>query len=248
MEKRAFYRVPGLFVYEDGAKLERIVKGKNGYPDKYSNPKINVDNDGDKYININHNQLNVDFLVATCFCHRKPWQSYVIHLDNNKANCHKSNLKWGSLYDYCEHNTTDPKVVTPSGKRAVGNGYFISDKGEVEKDGTVVPTRDYIYDCDVDRHVPIFRFFEYNYTNSYGRGETQRLHLDEIVAKTFLPYPENLKDPVLLHKDHNYRNVEASNLEWVERDCVEYQEYLNQEKADKVKRQAELDEEFHFIR
>ena len=53
MEKRAFFRVPGLFVYEDGTKLEKIVKGKNGYPDKYSNPKINVDNDGDKYININ---------------------------------------------------------------------------------------------------------------------------------------------------------------------------------------------------
>lgn len=246
MEKRQFFQVPGLFVYEDGTKFERVIKGQNGYPDKFTNPKIFVDSDGNKYIKVDHHNLKVDFLVARCFCHKEPWQNHVIHIDNDKANCHKNNLKWASLYEYCQLNPTDPKYVDASGKRNIGDDYFVSDKGDVEKLGQSLPVCDYIYDGDVARHVPIKPFFDYRFVNRYGRTEIKRLSVEEAVASAFLPHPKNIKVPVLLHKDLNYRNNEASNLEWVEMDSLEYQNYINQMKSDKEKRQAELDAEFHF--
>ena len=246
MEKRQFFQVPGLFVYEDGTKFERVIKGQNGYPDKFTNPKIFVDSDGNKYIKVDHHNLRVDHLVARCFCHKEPWQNYVIHLDNDKANCHKNNLKWISLYEYYQYNTTNPKVVDASGKRNIGEDYFVSDKGEVEKSSQSLPIRDYIYDSDVDRHVPVNPFFDYHFVNRYGRTETKKKSVDEAVAKAFLPYPKDIKDPVLFHKDLNYRNNDASNLEWVEMDSLEYRDYINQMKSDKEKRQDELDAEFHF--
>lgn len=41
-----------------------------------------------------------------------------------------------------------------------------------------------------------------------------------------------LKNPKVLHKDHDYMNFSEENLEWVEEDSQEYQDYKNKKKTD----------------
>ena len=52
--------------------------------------------DGAKYININGKPQWLDYMVASCFCHKpKDGKHYIVnHKDGDIGNCDKSNLEW----------------------------------------------------------------------------------------------------------------------------------------------------------
>ena len=52
----------------------------------------------------------------------------------------------------------------------------------------------------------------YLYVDLYKNGERKRFYIHRLVAKTFIPNPEN--KPFINHKDGNPRNNNVDNLEW----------------------------------
>src|SRR5699024_7466230 len=59
----------------------------------------------------------------------------------------------------------------------------------------------------------IYSRWQYNRVNLYKGGEMKSFFIHRLVAKEFLPNPEN--KPQVNHKDGNKLNNELSNLEWV---------------------------------
>jgi len=59
------------------------------------------------------------------------------------------------------------------------------------------------------------------------------LNVGFVVAEMFLPYPSSIVNPRLLHKDYDYRNCAADNLEWVEYSDKSWTEYLEKERSDR---------------
>lgn len=61
----------------------------------------------------------------------------------------------------------------------------------------------------------IYGIYDVCLRNKQGKAKTIAVH--RLVAEAFCTKPDNLKDPVVNHIDHNTANNMASNLEWVER-------------------------------
>jgi len=99
-----------------------------------------------------------------------------------------------------------PVVVPPEGNykmvpRNVNKPYYVYD------DGRVFSTANKGKWLKIDERGRILRFY---ITTNSGRTKSYALH--EIVAKSFIPNPDNLK--YINFKDHNSHNCSVSNLEW----------------------------------
>ena len=238
---RQFYRVKGLSVSSDGQDVKRDYDNNSScLPTKTThNLEIKIDKDGNKYVSTkDHDKLMIDLLVATCFCH-KPKEggyNYIIHLDKNKLNCDKSNLKWATITEYNAHYYALNAEWLPAAK-----DLWVSRNGEV-KDGSdkLLTIGESIFDSDTDQEIAIDPYIQYYQKNKYGRTDMTRIHVEDMVAKVFCKVPNDITNPAILHLDGNYKNNQATNLKWVDGSSPEYQDYVNKRKIAIDARKKEL--------
>lgn len=164
--------------------------------------------------------------MADCFkpmpCDGKKY--ILVHKDGNLENCNANNLEWKSVRKY------DPL----STKRKLDNGITVTFEGKFYKGKKELQVVKEIGDADTDRIVGIDPLVYYQEKNKYGNYETKSVHPDDLMAEAeFVGGDKSLlKNPKVLHKDHDYMNFSEENLEWVEEDSQEYQDYKNKKKTD----------------
>ena len=205
-----------------------------------------VDANGNLYVEIKKPRrmdLRIDRLVASCYYHtvgkRLQGQVFIIHKDREKTHCWAENLKWATPYEHGEFYANEEWVNTPDGYRLVLDDIYVSKEGKVKMNGEELTICDSLYDSDIDMQVAVSPHIAIWNGKYYDRSNK----LDKLVAAAFLPIPDNLKSPGLIHVDMNYMNCNLNNLTWVECDSEEYQEYMDRQKADMEKRTSELNPE-----
>ena len=184
--------------------------------------QIHIRYDGSKFLELKvPGIVELDELVADCYnpmpCDGKKYMLF--HKDLNLQNCSASNLEW--------YEQTSNKRITRRGIVATSYGIFYDGKKEllVVKD---------IGDADTDRMVGIDPLLYYDRKNKYGSSERRSVHPDDLMAEVGFVHGDKsmLKKPKVLHKDMDYLNFNMDNLEWVEEDSQEYQNYKAKKKAD----------------
>lgn len=220
----------------------RTLTGK-GLPQMMSR---HVDANGNLYVEIKKPRpmdLRIDRLVANCYHHtvgkRLQGQVFIIHKDRNPKHCWAENLKWATPYEHGEFYANEEWVNTPDGYRLVLDDIYVSKDGKVKMNGEELTICDSLYDSDIDMQVAISPHIAIWNGKYYDRSNK----LDKLVASAFLPIPDNLKSPGLIHVDMDYMNCNLNNLTWVECDSEEYKEYMDRQKADMEKRTFELNPE-----
>ena len=172
--------------------------------------------------------------VIKCFCPPCPsdGKRYMLnHKDGNWLNCDYRNLEWAP---YRYRNTTVPKV------RLYYNERFLEvfSSGEVKEGGQTLSVADYWYDSDVDLHWitpgPYIRV---------GSGlSPKRVEIEKIMRVCGYIQGDDapLKNPVILHRDLDWKNFASDNLEWVEADDPRYLDYMDKKKQDMKDREKEM--------
>lgn len=224
---RKYYAVSGLEVSMNGAVRRTYKDIRTVWGD--SEPRMMErmhDSDGNLYVQIRkprREDIRIDFLVASCFLERPSReQCFIIHLDKDKEHCWKSNLKWATSYEYGEHYLDDTTINTPDGFRLVREGLYVSKTGEVKDSNGVKKVFDTLFDSDVASEVAINPHILVS-----GSGiHYERLDIEDLVVAAYLPKPEGMRWPEILHKDNDYKNCSLDNLEWVDREDERYKKYI----------------------
>ena len=214
-------------VGEDGKYLSReYMHQLDGEMTKqvYS-PTIHYDAEGYRCIKTAKNGLvRVCDMVATCFCKPKPGNNYVlVHKDGNKLNDHYKNLIWKVPARTYPQKVSDSVVRVCENLEVHNNGsiYFKGKKLSVCKE---------IGDADTDTIRPIWPHVEFDvYNKRYKRYYTQHEKVDTLmgVAGFVSGDRSKFKYPSILHKDNDYLNFNADNLEWVDETDKRYIKYYN---------------------
>lgn len=202
----------GIYVSKNG---KYITKPKPGTSyDYYYKPKTDKET-GREYIVNNGDRLYVDELVAACFLPKPPdKRRYKLrHKDGNPKNNNLTNLEWV------------PAIPTPAVGQFVSGYYIIDENGNIFDDGVKMSVTDIQYDSDMDLIVTVRPYFNDN--------DNRRIAVDDVAAGAagFIAGDKSaLKNPAILHKDHDRLNYKRDNLQWVEQESQEYQDYLAEEK------------------
>ncbi len=184
--------------------------------------QIHMRTDGSKYLKLTFPGIvELDELVADCY---KPMprdgKKYVLfHKDHSLQNCSASNLEW--------YKQTSCRRITRSGIIVTSDVRFYDGKKEL----LVIKE---IGDADTDRMLGIDPLVYYDRKDKYGSSERRSVHPDNLMAEVGFVHGDKslLKKPKILHKDMDYLNFNMDNLEWVEEDCQEYQDYKAKKKSD----------------
>lgn len=198
----------GIYVSKSG---KFITKPKQGTSyDYYYKPRTEKGT-GREYIINDGDRLYIDELVAACFLPKPPSKRrYKLrHKDGNLKNNNVTNLEWV------------PAIPTPAEGQYVSGFYLVDEDGNIFDDGEKMSVKDNHYDSDMDLHVTVRPYFE--------DKDQRRVHVDDVVAVAagyIAGDRDALVNPVILHKDHDPMNYNHDNLEWVEKDSKEYQDYM----------------------
>lgn len=201
--------------------------------------KINIRSDGSKFLNLKSPGIvELDELVADCYV-PKPvdGKTYELtHKDGNLGNCNASNLEWKEVRNYSLLSTI----------REVLKGIWVKFDGTVWKEKSAknrIPIVKDIGDSDTDRMVPIPEpYISYRVKNKYGGYDDKHISMDNLMdmAEFVNGDKSGMRNRGVLHKDGDYLNFSDDNLEWVEKDSFEYQEYMRKKKEDLERRTIEL--------
>ena len=216
-----------IWVKSDGTKVYREYKD----PTMNRFLQIHDRGDGSKYINTKKPSIiELDLAVADCYVPEpNDWRKYELeHRDANKSNCDKSNLYWKRV----------PKYDTSMKKRKHHTGLTVTSDGKVYDKKVLLHLATVIGDSDTDRLVAIEPYVRYYRKNNWGNREEKHCHVDKLMAETeFVNGDEStMKNPRVLHKDMDYLNYKADNLEWVEANDPRYIAYFKKKKDDIDKR------------
>ena len=120
---------------------------------------------------------------------------------------------------------------------------------EVKVDGTILdkkkalPIVKEIGDSDTDSMKAIEHpYVSYRRKNKWGNYEDKTADVDDLMAAAEYVDGDKstMKRPRVLHKNMDYKDFHALNLEWVEESSPEYQEYMKKKKEDMDKLEKEL--------
>ena len=178
------------------------------------------------------NRIFIATAVMTCFLPPQPedGKTYTIGFkDGNKYNCDYRNLQW---VEYHYQNTTIPKV------RLYVAGKFIEvfSSGTIKVGGHEESPIDYNYDPDMDLHCA--------WSVPQVRIDKKKIAVDELMSAASYVQGDDagLKNPVILHRDYDYKNFASNNLEWVEETDPRYLDYSKKREDDRRARARELDQ------
>lgn len=224
-----------LWVNRNGDRAYREYRdsSKNSFLRIYSRPN------GSKYLNTQiPGIIELDKLVADCYVSEpQDGRKYIlIHKDGNNANCSADNLEWKETRRFSPTDTI----------REVLKGIWVRFDGTVWREKSaknqITIVKD-IGDSDTDRIVPISEpYISYRVKNRYDRYDDRYIPMDKLMdlAEFVDGNQSELNNPGVLHKDGDYLNFSEENLEWVEKDSPEYQNYLQKKKEDLERRTIKL--------
>lgn len=194
---------------------------------EYNDPALNrslvihTRADGSKYLNTkSHGEIPLDEVVAICF---KPmpkdgYEYRLIHKDGYIGNCSAYNLEWEKVITYLPTDT----------KRKLNNGIVVGIDGTIYDKNKKLTIQKTIGDRDIDMIVGITPMVEIDRKNKWGRYDSKRFDIDDLMADAEFVSGDRSKmqHPKVLHKNMDYLDFHADNLEWVEECSQEYQEYM----------------------
>lgn len=224
---RLYYKL-GIYVSKNGKYL---YKDNGSYGKYYYTRK--TDSNGEPYITVGGDRHGVAVLVASCFkpapCDGKPYR--ISHIDGNKDNCDVNNLQWIPY-------VPKPYTFNNNPKTKIGD-LTVHSNGDVYQNGKKLIQGDYSYDPDMDLHVCISPFV---FAIKKGSIHYDKKDMDELmsIAHYVQGTPDGMKNPVILHRDHDKDNYDSDNLEWVEMDSPEYAAYRKDEVAQMQKRNNDM--------
>lgn len=225
-----YYRAGSIWVSSDGT-----VVGMSDRKNHIKNLSIKSDANGRYVVHDWYGRVQLDEAVITCYCPPCPNDSrryVIIHKDGDLANCDKSNLKW-EPYHYKQATTDKVKLDIN------GITFTVCWDGTIKKGRNTMMFYDNIFDpdmgleCCIETYLSVPRKFSIH---------SDRIHVDEIMkgAGYVLGDDAVLVNPVILHRDMNWKNFAYGNLEWTEKDDPRYVSYLDQKRKDMRKRSEEL--------
>lgn len=203
------YRVSpdGSYIEDDGDQLT-IVTDKDGY----------------KYADSGWDRVYIDELIALAHRFKRKLEYersegyYIAHKDGDLNNYDPGNLEW--------------KRVSDTTQTTAGHVYF--DGYTVGKDGSIIVTdgkmteKGQPWERWLDTDVNAVWVFENPIAVTFEVGGDISWHTpDEYMAKAgyVAGNKGTLKNPVILHRDHDVGNYNYDNLEWVDSDDPRYIEY-----------------------
>ena len=197
--------------------------------------QIHTDINGSKFLNVKPKTVQLDEAVADTY---NPMpddgKKYkLVHNDGNLGNCQANNLEWKEVRKY------DPLAT----RRKIGNGLTVTIEGKIFDKGKELPIEKETGDRDTDRMVAISPKVRYRRKNNrWGNYDNKSANIDDLMAKAdFVDGDKSkMKRPRVLHKNMNYLDFHADNLEWVEESSPKYQEYMKRKKEDMDKLEKEL--------
>ena len=197
--------------------------------------QIHTNTDGSKFLNVKPKNVPLDELVADAY---NPMpddgKKYkLVHNDGNLGNCQANNLEWKEVRKYAPLAT----------RRKIGNGLTVTVEGKIFDKGKELPIEKETGDRDTDRMVAISPKVRYRRKNNrWGNYDDKSADIDDLMAKAeFVDGDKStMQRPRVLHKNMNYLDYHADNLEWVEESSPEYQEYIKRKKEDIDKLTKEL--------
>lgn len=198
--------------------------------------------DGSKFLNTkSHGDIPLDETVAICF---KPMPNdgkkyELIHKDGNIGNCHAFNLEWKEVRKYFPTDT----------KRTLDNGLIVEVNGNIYDNGKKLHQQNSLYDGDMQREVAIEPKVRYRRKNRWRNYDDKSADVDDLMAAAeFVDGDRStMQKPKVLHKNMNYLDFHADNLEWVEESSPEYQEYMKKKREDMDKLTKELNRNNPFF-
>lgn len=234
---RQYFSAPGIYVSEDGRTVIRYYESDLGSSIMPKRPPkrltVRVDTNGRSYVSTrDYGRLMVEILVATCFCPPcpTPKNNYeLVHRDGNLQNCHYKNLEWRKKQPM-------PQVTIHTTAKSVklANGLTVHQDGSIY-DGKEKLIREIsLYDSDTDLFWSIQPRITYYRENKWKRDDRKRATIDSLMAEAGYVAGERsqYKDPVILHKDMDWLNVDSSNLEWCDASDQRYKDYIKKQKED----------------
>lgn len=185
--------------------------------------------DNSKYLNTkSHGEIPLDEAVAICFKSMpKDGNKYkLIHKDGNLGNCHASNLDWVQL----QTNNNQ----SPNAQKKLRNDLVVKRSGKIYDAGKLLPVETEVGDRDTDRIVAIEPLVRYIRKNRFKNFDKKSNSPDELMAAAGFVNGDksSMSRPRVLHRDKDYLNFNADNLEWAEESSQEYQDYLKKKRED----------------
>lgn len=202
--------------------------------------QIHTNVDGSKYLDVHPQSIHLDEVVAGCFNPMpEDGKEYkLIHKDGNLGNCHAYNLEWKEPV-----SSLAGRIASVGQPQKLDNGLTVTFKGEIyEKGKKKLPVISSLYDADTEREVAIEPQVRFQMKNAYGRRIEKRVPVDDLMAKAgFVDGDKSsLIAPGVLHKNMDYLDFHADNLEWVEESSPQYQEYMKKKREDMDKQTIRL--------
>lgn len=148
---------------------------------------------------------------------------YMVHWkDGNKYNNDYTNLEWRP-YQY-RHSSSDIEMLYRQ-----NNLIGVHRDGSIWLDGREERVLDYHFETDTWIRFPDKKVFT---TLDYQ----QPLYIEDLMCACGYVQgdPDSIMNPVILHKDNNYRNCASDNLEWVDKDDSRYDAFLDQRLKDRM--------------
>lgn len=213
-------------ITEDGKYVEKEYM-ENGILKKF-NPKVEIGNNGLRRIyNKKLGYLYIQDIVMDCFGSPKPAdvQDWIIaHLDGNMQNDHYKNLGWKLRKD------AYPYIPAKTDKQVkLAHGIVVHIDGRIYQKGKKCHITDDLYDSDMDLFVPMPPYIRYEYKNHWKKTETAKLDIEDAMAAAGYVdgNKQQFKNPVILHKDGDYKNCASNNLQWCDASDESYIDYYN---------------------
>ena len=203
----------GLIISQDGKTVAINNFGQVG-----TVLTIRTDADGPYVINRLKQRVNIADAVCDAWFHKYPGDgpSKVEHRDGNIMNTFADNLKWvPNLLPYTQSTSLLKRVEW------IGRQVTVYKSGKVMAGGLELPVEDHYHDAATDCE----RFLQKPFVKAGGL----QLPMDDLMAAACYVSgdPTGMWCPKVLHKDFDMMNYDACNLEWAERSCPDYEDYID---------------------
>ena len=114
-------------------------------------------------------------------------------------------------------------------KTKLRHSIVVHKDGRIYQKGKKCHVTDDLYDSDMDLFVPMPPYIRYEYKNYWKKTETAKLDVEDAMAAAGYVdgNKQQFKNPVILHKDGDYKNCASDNLQWCDASDESYIDYYN---------------------